>query len=72
MFHKMTNDEKIAAFLAYVLNADSEPIYRQFVLALMDTSPEELQVLKNFASRLLAIDISEEYRSPNYPGKYKK
>lgn len=60
MLYKPTIDEQLAAFFGATLAADDASIHKQFTIALSKTTAEELQIIREFATRLLNCGTPEE------------
>ena len=65
MFNKSSEDELLALFLGQTLGGVNDPIYRQFALAIAESTPEELQAIKKFAAKLLDSDNHEKETAPD-------
>lgn len=53
MFHNKSEDDVITKFLAKILANKTDPIYKEFVFAISQSTVEELEVIKEFATRLV-------------------
>lgn len=53
MFHSKSEDDVITKFLAKILANKTDPIYKEFVFAISQSTVEELEVIKEFATRLV-------------------
>lgn len=59
MFRTRTPDERIVAFCAGMLARDNESLHKQFLITLLESTEEELQVIKKLAVRLLDSEKTE-------------